>query len=49
MNSLAATVMENIVFVLEFLGLVVAMVLIAYFTERVERKRNGPSPPGKSP
>ncbi len=41
MNSLAATVMENIVFVLEFLGLVVAMVLIAYFTERFERKRSG--------
>ena len=38
MNNLAATVMENIVFVLEFLGLVVAMVLIAYFTERFERK-----------
>ena len=33
--------MENIVFVLEFLGLVVAMVLIAYFAERFERKRNG--------
>ena len=41
MNTLAATVMENIVFVLEFLGLVVAVVLIAYFAERFEKKRNG--------
>lgn len=41
MNSLAATVMENIVFVLEFLGLVVAIVLIAYFVERFEKRRNG--------
>ena len=33
--------MENTRFVLEFLGLVVGMVLIAYFTERFERKRSG--------
>ena len=42
MNNLAATVMENIVFVLEFLGLVVAVVLIAYFAERFEKKRTDP-------
>ena len=41
MSTLAATIMENTRFVLEFLGLVVAMVLIAYFTERFERKRSG--------
>ena len=41
MSTLAATIMENMRFVLEFLGLVVAMVLIAYFTERFERKRSG--------
>ncbi|HIY60827.1 MAG TPA: ECF transporter S component [Candidatus Eisenbergiella pullistercoris] len=41
MSTLAVTIMENTRFVLEFLGLVVAMVLIAYFTERFERKRSG--------
>ena len=41
MNNLAATFMENLIFVLEFLGLVAAMVIIAYVVEKLEKKKNG--------
>lgn len=41
MNSLAATVTENLIFVLEFLGIIAAMVLIAYLVERYGKKRSG--------
>ncbi|MFR6333362.1 MAG: ECF transporter S component [Eisenbergiella sp.] len=40
MNNLAATFMENLIFVLEFLGLVAAMVIIAYVVEKLEKKKN---------
>lgn len=39
MNNLAATFMENLIFVLEFLGLVAAMVIIAYVVEKLERRK----------
>ena len=41
MNDLAASFAENLIFVLEFLGLVAAMVIIAYVVEKWERKKNG--------
>lgn len=41
MNDLAATLTENLVFVLEFLGIVVAMVVIAWAAERMEKKKSG--------
>lgn len=41
MSTLAASVAENVIFVLEFLALVVLLVAAAYFTERWEKKRNG--------
>lgn len=41
MNSLAATVAENIVFVLEFIGLVILMVAVAYLVEKWQKKKKG--------
>lgn len=41
MSNLAATFTENFIFVLEFLGLVAAMVVIAYVVEKMEKKKNG--------
>ena len=41
MNSLAATVAENIVFVLEFIGLVILMVAVAYLVETWQKKNKG--------
>ena len=41
MNSLAATVAENIVFVLEFIGLVILMVAVAYLVEKRQKKKKG--------
>lgn len=41
MNDLAASFAENLIFVLEFLGLVATMVIIAYVVEKWERKKNG--------
>lgn len=43
MNSLMQTVTENLIFVLEFLGIVVSMVVIAYAAERLEKKKSGRS------
>jgi len=40
MNQLMQTVMENLIFVLEFLALVAVMFLIAYAVEKVIKKRN---------
>ena len=41
MNSLMQTVTENLIFVLEFLGIVAAMVVVAYVVERMEKKKDG--------
>ena len=41
MNSLAATVAENIVFVLEFIGLVILMVAVAYLVEKWQKTKKG--------
>ena len=35
------TVTENLIFVLEFLGIVAAMVVVAYVVERMEKKKDG--------
>ena len=40
MSSLWQTVSENVVFVLEFLALIVVMVLIAYVIEKAVKKKN---------
>lgn len=51
MNDLAASFAENLIFVLEFLGLVAAMVIIAYVVENGNERKtetgNVPSPPEK--
>ena len=39
--KLAENVSKNVVFVLEFLGIIVALFVIAYLLELVERKKNG--------
>ena len=41
MNGLLQSIQENMVFLLEFLGIVVLMVLIAYVAEKLDKKRNG--------
>ncbi len=41
MNHFFATVMDNLIFVLEFLGLAAAMTAIAWIAERAEKKRHG--------
>lgn len=41
MSTLLSTVMENLLFVLEFLGLAAAMTAIAWASERLEKKRSG--------
>ena len=41
MNQLMQTVMENLIFVLEFLALVAVMFLIAYAVESAIKKKNG--------
>ena len=41
MNGLMQSVTENFIFVLEFLGIVVAMFLIAYLAEKWTKKKNG--------
>ena len=40
MSSLWQTVSENVVFVLEFLALIVVMFLIAYVIEKAVKKKN---------
>ena len=47
MNDLAASFAENLIFVLEFLGLVAAMVIIAYVVEKMgtkEKRKQGTYP-----
>lgn len=41
MSAVWQTISENVVFVLEFLGLVVLMFLIAYVVEKAVKKKNG--------
>ena len=41
MNTLLQSVMENLVFVLQFLGLVLLAFLIAYGIEKAVKKKNG--------
>ena len=41
MNGLLQSIQENVIFFLEFLGIVVLMVLFAYATEKIDKKRNG--------
>lgn len=41
MKSLATQVTENVIFVMEFLAVVVALFLVAYFIEKWEKKKNG--------
>ena len=40
-NNLLTAVAQNVVYVLEFLGIVFAMFIIAYVTEKVAKKRSG--------
>lgn len=41
MNNLMTLITENAIFVVEFLGVVIALILIAYFIEKWEKKKNG--------
>lgn len=41
MNAVFQSVVENLVFVLQFLGLVIVMFLIAYAVEKAAKKKNG--------
>ena len=41
MNEFITNIMENVTFVLEFLGLVVALVLVAVAAEKLINKKNG--------
>lgn len=41
MNELITSIMQNVTFVLEFLGLVAAMLLIAVIAEKLIQKKNG--------
>ena len=41
MNNLMSQVAENAIFLMEFLGVVTALVLVAYFVEKWEKKKNG--------
>lgn len=41
MSAVWQTISENVVFVLEFLGLVVLMFLVAYVVEKAVKKKNG--------
>lgn len=41
MNGLLQSIQENAVFLLEFLGIVVLMALIAYVAEKLNKKKNG--------
>lgn len=40
MNGLLQSIRENLIFLLEFLGIVALMVLLAYITEKIDKKRN---------
>ena len=41
MNNLMQSVTENLVFVLEFLGIVALMFAVAYGAEKLAKKKNG--------
>ena len=41
MNNLMQSVTENLIFVLEFLGIVALMFAVAYGAEKAAKKRNG--------
>ena len=41
MNNLMTLIKENAIFVLEFLGVVTVLILLAYFIEKWEKKKNG--------
>lgn len=41
MNELLATIAENLIFFLEFLGIIAVLILLAYATERFEKKKSG--------
>lgn len=41
MNGLLKSVTENVVFVMEFFAVIVALFLVAYVAEKLEKKRNG--------
>ena len=41
MNNLMQSVTENLIFVLEFLGIVVLMFVVAYAAEKMAKKKSG--------
>ena len=41
MNGLMKSVTENVVFLLEFLAVIVAIFLVAYIAEKLEKKKTG--------
>ena len=41
MNGLMKSVTENVIFLLEFLAVIVAIFLVAYIAEKLEKKKTG--------